>query len=125
MTNEGPFIDPLAASSFPEFDRFVGPPRDETVKSYTKRMGRWYEESIRDSSEVTDPRPEVAHMLVSYLHSVCKLSANQSRLVTMQIGNKHFEWNYRATRNEYEVEDCDAVRMLIGRYRRTLSKKRT
>jgi len=97
----------------------------ETVTSYTERMEKWHEESVRQSSEPIDPKPDIAHMLVSYLQRVCELSAAQSRLVTMWIGNEYFEWGYRATSDTYGVQDCDAIRMMVARHRRTLSKKRT
>ena len=102
-------LDVLAGAKFP--------PRGETVTSYTTRMVGWYDESVADSFEATDPTPDIAHMLVSYLQCVCRLPPPQSRLVTMRIGNAHWDWDYHATKNDYDQEDCDALRMMVLRHR--------
>ena len=108
-------LDALTLAKFPA--------RDETVESYTTRMATWYEESRRESAEPIDPRPDQAQMLTSYLQSVCGFPAPRSHVVTMRIGNAFWEWDYRASKNDYGVEDCPALRMLFAR-RRTPPKKR-
>jgi len=110
-------LDALARAKFP--------PGDESVTSYTTRMAGLYDQSMRNSSEAGDPKPDIADLLVSYLQCACQFSAVKSRLATMQIGNKVFDWDYHATPNAYGVQDCDAIRMMVARHRRTLSKKRS
>jgi hypothetical protein len=109
---------PLDAANIPAVAR-------ESLRSYTSRMAKWSRETEAVRGQFARFKGDAAEHLVTYFRETCKLNAPEARVRAAKIGNARWGWHLQIGTSDLNVEDCPALRMLLGRRGHKSRSRRT